>query len=40
MGFASQEFVSFAGIHSLYKLIENFDVERNGTNSKEVTVYY
>ena len=33
MGFASQEFASFAGIHSMHKLVETFDVESNGTNS-------
>lgn len=29
MGFASQEFANFAGIHSLHNLVETFDVERN-----------
>lgn len=28
MGFASQEFASFAGIHFLHKLVETFDMER------------
>lgn len=29
MGFASQEFANFAGIHLLNSLVENFDVQRN-----------
>lgn len=33
MGFASQEFASFAGIHSMHKLVETFDVDSNGINS-------
>lgn len=40
MGFASQEFANFAGIHSLHNLVETFDVERNWINPKSVTEYY
>lgn len=40
MGFASQEFANFAGIHSLHKLVESFDMERNRINPKLVTKYY
>lgn len=39
MGFASQEFADFAGIHSLQKLVETFDMERNRINTKSVTEY-
>lgn len=40
IGFGSQEFANFAGIHSWHKLVETFDVERNRINLKSVTEYY
>lgn len=40
MGFVSQEFANFAGMHSLHKLAETFDAEKNRTNSESVTEYY
>lgn len=38
MGFASQEFASFAGNHSLHKLVETFDAERNRLTPQSVNI--